>query len=119
MTYMPLEKPITIQESSVKPYSLFFQALANPTRFQILDLLRKNRKGLNVTEICNELQIEQTHVSHSLKCLTFCGLVNSVRDGKSRIYSLNRDTLQPLLSIVDKHLEKYASNLYECEVLER
>jgi len=101
-----------------KPYSLFFQALANPTRMQIVHLLRE-KKSMNVSEICHELELEQTHVSHSLKCLTFCGLVKSTRDGKSRLYSLNEDTSLPLLKMVDKHLESYATILYTCDVLER
>jgi len=45
--------------------------------------------------------------------------VNVSRDGKSRIYSVNQETVPALLKIVDRHLNKYASNLYTCERLER
>ncbi len=103
---------------SVKPHSLFFQALANQTRMRVLQLL-SDRGGMNVSEICSELDLEQTHVSHNLKCLTFCGLVTSARRGKSRIYSINEETVLPLLKIVDNHLQNYASNLFTCDVLER
>jgi DNA-binding transcriptional ArsR family regulator len=112
-------KVMTIEKlSTAKPYSLFFQALANPTRMQIVNLLRERGK-LNVSEISENLELEQTQVSHALKCLTFCGLVTSVREGKSRIYSVNEDTIRPMLKIVEKHIAKYATNLYNCDVLER
>ncbi len=74
---------------------------------------------MSVSQICEQLGLEQTQVSHNLKCLTFCGLVAAVREGKSRIYSVNDETVDPLLRIVDKHLTKYATNLFSCDVLER
>ncbi len=103
---------------AVKPYALFFQALANRTRMQVLRLLA-DKGGMNVSEICNELGLEQTHVSHNLKCLTFCGLVTSSREGKSRVYSINEGTVFPLLKIADNHLRTYARALFTCDVLER
>jgi len=78
-----------------------------------------DKEGMSVTEICNELGLEQTHVSHNLKCLTFCGLVTSTRKGKSRIYTINEETVLPLLKIVDSHLKNYSSNLFDCDELER
>ncbi|MDH2900626.1 MAG: metalloregulator ArsR/SmtB family transcription factor [archaeon] len=110
---------MTTELVSAKPYALFFQALSNPARMQIVNLLREKRRSLSVTEICMELNLEQTHVSHALRCLTFCGLVEFARDGKSKLYSLNKATVVPLLRIVDDHLEKFAGNLYTCEVLKR
>lgn len=109
---------VSRQTVSIKPYALFFQALANQTRMQVLHLLA-DKGRMNVSEICNELALEQTHVSHSLKCLTFCGLVTSSREGKSKIYSINERTVLPLLKIVNNHLRNYASNLFTCDALER
>jgi DNA-binding transcriptional ArsR family regulator len=103
---------------SIKPYALFFQSLANQTRMQVLQLLAE-KGGRNVSEICSELSLEQTLVSHNLKCLTFCGLVTSSREGKSKVYSINEQTVLPLLKIADDHLRNYASNLFTCDVLER
>ncbi|MHB8566869.1 MAG: ArsR/SmtB family transcription factor [Nitrososphaerales archaeon] len=108
---------MTTELVSARPHALFFQALSNSVRMQIVSLLREKRKGLSVSEICRELELEQTHASHALKCLAFCGLVESERDGKSKLYSLNKDTVLPLLRLVDVHLEKYATNLYTCEAL--
>jgi ArsR family transcriptional regulator len=103
---------------TLKPHALFFQALANPARMQILALLRE-KGSRSVSQICNDLGLEQTYISHNLKCLTFCGLVTVQREGKSRIYSVNKQTVLPLLEITDRHLREYASNLFTCEELER
>jgi ArsR family transcriptional regulator, cadmium/lead-responsive transcriptional repressor len=103
---------------TIKPYALFFQSLANQTRMQMLHLLAE-KGGMNVSEICGELGLEQTLVSHNLKCLAFCGLVTTSREGKTRVYSVNAKTVFPLLKIVDNHLRDYASNLFTCDALER
>lgn len=109
---------MSTKTTSIKPYALFFQSLANQTRMQILDFLA-NKGTMSVSEICGELGLEQTLVSHNLKCLSFCGLVTTNREGKSRLYSVNEQTVPPLMKIVDNHLRKYAGNLFSCDVLER
>ncbi|MDV3292981.1 MAG: metalloregulator ArsR/SmtB family transcription factor [Nitrososphaerales archaeon] len=83
-------------------------------------LLQLREKGsMNVSEICDELGLEQTHVSHNMRCLSFCGLVTVAREGKSRVYSINNDTMIPLFETAERHLKKYGRNLLTCEVLER
>jgi DNA-binding transcriptional ArsR family regulator len=109
----------TIELDSAKPFGLFFQALANPTRMRIVHFLKHSRTGYSVSEMCGELGLEQTQGSHALRCLAFCGLVTSVRKGKSIIYALNVETVVPILGLVEAHLNKYAPNLYSCETLER
>lgn len=106
------------QAVETKPYSLLFQALANPTRMKILHALQ-GRESMTVTQIGDDLGLEQTNVSHNLRCLAFCGLVRVERQGKSRIYSLNKETVLPMLEIAENHLDKYAGNLLSCDVLER
>lgn len=109
---------MSTKTTSIKPYALFFQSLANQTRMQVIGLLT-DKGTMSVSEICDELGLEQTLVSHNLRCLTFCGLVTSSREGKSRIYAINEQTVPPLMKIVDNHLRKYAGNLFSCDVLER
>ncbi|MDG6926533.1 MAG: helix-turn-helix transcriptional regulator [Nitrososphaerota archaeon] len=109
---------MTLEILPAKPQALFFQAMSNSARMQILNLLRENGR-MSVTQICSGLGMEQTHVSHNLRCLAFCGLVTASREGKSRIYSINGETILPLLKIVDEHLRKYAVNLLTCDALER
>ncbi|MDE1852528.1 MAG: winged helix-turn-helix transcriptional regulator [Thaumarchaeota archaeon] len=109
---------MSIQAIETKPYSLLFQAFANPTRVKILQALRE-RANMTVMQIGEDLSLEQTNVSHNLRCLAFCGLVSVERKGKSRVYSLNKETVLPMLETAEKHLNKYAENLLTCDVLER
>jgi len=96
---------------------LLFNALSSEYRVNILNLLRNGPK--NVGQISEALKIEQTMASHNLRCLAFCGLVTSQRVGKTVEYSLNRETVEPILRLADKHISKYALNLRTCKTLER
>lgn len=99
------------------PTVLFFKGLANETRLSLLRTLSK--KPMSVSELCVELDYEQSRVSHNLTCLEFCGFVNSERDGKNKIYSLNEETIGLLMAIVDNHIRKHGQNLLQCKVLKR
>lgn len=102
----------------VKPYSLLFQAIANPSRFQILYRLY-NKGPMNVTEISRELGMEQTRASHHLKCLSYCGLLFVKREGKMKVYSVNEETVAPIIKLAENHIEKFANNLQSCDALVR
>lgn len=102
---------------TVDAYRLFFKAVSNPARHQIIDVLRKNKK-LSVNQIAEKTGLEQSWVSHSLKCLTDCGFVDVEQNGKRRVYALDTKTIRPLLDLMDKHLKKYESRLKQCGVLE-
>jgi DNA-binding transcriptional ArsR family regulator len=98
-----------------KAYKLFFKAISNPTRLKIINVLRNGPK--TVTEIANETGFEQSRVSHNLKCLLDCGFIENKRKGKYVIYSLNKDTILPLLDLMDKHISLYAEYLIKCNIL--
>lgn len=97
-------------------YKLFFKAVANKTRCDIVGLLRKNPKS--VTQLCQELGFEQSRVSHNLKCLVRCGFVNCAYMGKSRVYSLDSE-IADILGAIDHHMRKYQGRLRTCGILER
>ncbi|MBI2572512.1 winged helix-turn-helix transcriptional regulator [Candidatus Woesearchaeota archaeon] len=92
-------------EHTLETYDLFFGSLANPNRVQILNILRDGPK--NVTQICQVTGFEQTMVSHNLKRLERCGMVFVEPNGKQRIYSLNHETIKPLMEMIDKHMSQY------------
>ena len=96
-------------------YKLFFKAFSNKTRFEIIDSLRKGPKS--VSEIIKETSFEQSRISHNLKCLIDCGFVENNRNGKQVIYSLNKETVKPLLELIDKHIGKYSTHLKQCGVI--
>jgi len=112
-----MSQQLTLRKIDLTALSLLFNALSNEYRVNILNLLRNGPK--NVGQISEALKIEQTMASHNLRCLAFCGLVTSQRVGKTIEYSLNRETVEPILRLADKHISKYALNLRTCKTLER
>jgi DNA-binding transcriptional ArsR family regulator len=88
-------------------YDYFFETLANRRRLAIMDVLRKGQK--NVSQIIEKTGFEQSNVSHNLRRLEDCGFVQAKKNGKERIYSLNKETIRPLIKLIDKHTEKFCS----------
>ncbi len=84
---------------------LFFGALGTRLKVNIIITLKEGALGVN--ELSKQLGQERSRVSHALKSLLECGFVKVKKDGKRRIYSLNKDTILPLLNLVERHVKKY------------
>ena len=82
-------------------YHVFFTNLSNPLKIGIILSLRKREKSVN--EIIKELRVEQSKLSHALASLRCCSIVKS----KQKIYYLNKETIIPILNIIDKHEKKF------------
>ena len=82
-------------------YHYFFRNLANPDRIKIIETLKKKESSVN--KLSRVLGIEQSKLSHDLASLKCCRIVNVKKNGKHRIYSLNKQTIIPILKIIDKH----------------
>lgn len=72
--------------------STTFEALSDPTRQKILELLKK--KELKAGEIASHFDIAAPSVSHHLSVLKNADLISSRRNGKEIIYSLNLSTFE-------------------------
>ena len=68
------------------------KALGDPNRLKIVRMLSGCEKCACV--ILEEFNITQPTLSHHMKILCDCGLVNVRKDGKWSHYSLNCDTLR-------------------------
>jgi DNA-binding transcriptional ArsR family regulator len=68
-----------------------FKALSDPTRREILEMLRK--VDLTAGEIADAFNISKPSISHHLDILRQAGLVVSVRDGQHIHYSLSTTEL--------------------------
>ena len=88
-------------------YNIFFTNLANPLKIGIILSLRIKEK--NVSELVNDLSVEQSKISHALQTLKSCNIVNMKQKGKERVYSLNKDTILPMLQLIDKHASTYCN----------
>ncbi|WP_312701404.1 autorepressor SdpR family transcription factor [Sedimentibacter sp.] len=73
-----------------------FKALSDPTRRQIIELLR-NRK-LTAGEIVDKFQMTGASISHHLSILKNAGLVTDDKQGKYIYYELNLSVVEEILS---------------------
>ena len=67
--------------------ALIFNALADPNRFRIVELLRKQPYSVN--EVAELLKLRQPQASKHLRILTEAGLVTIRPVAQQRIYALN------------------------------
>jgi DNA-binding transcriptional ArsR family regulator len=78
-----------------------FQALADPTRRAVLDLLR--RGALPAGQIAREFPVSRPAISKHLRLLRRARLVEEHREGRHRLYRLNAEPLRG----VETWLEQY------------
>jgi len=97
------------EEDVFDAYKIFFGTLVSESRLKIINLLREGDK--NVSEIMEELNMDQTSVSHNLSRLKKCGFVISKTEGKHRKYSLNKETIKSLMDLIDKHMSGYCVHI--------
>jgi DNA-binding transcriptional ArsR family regulator len=76
-----------------------FNALADPTRRQLFELLRQGPRSVN--ELAEALPVSQPAVSQHLKVLKRARLVKSSKRGNQRIYTINPDGLAELRDYVE------------------
>ena len=75
------------------------QAMGNPIRFAILDLVGEGELGAG--EIAAHFKTTRPAVSQHLRILRRAGLVNERRLGARRLYSLRREGFEPLRAWLD------------------
>jgi len=101
-------KYVTRQLVSDEAYDYFLATLANKNRIKILNTLMDCPK--NVTEITKEVGVDQSTISNSLKRLKSCGFVSLEPQGKERFYRINKQTIEPLIKLINQHTTKYCTN---------
>ena len=84
-----------------------FNAVAEPRRREILDLLGDGR-GRAVSEVVEAVGMPQPSVSKHLSVLLKVGVVTVTRNGQMRMYRLNGSNLKPVHDWV-KTFEQYWS----------
>ena len=78
-----------------------FQALADPTRRAVLDLLRRGSQPAG--QIAAAFPVSRPAISKHLRLLRRAHLVREHREGRNRVYQLNPDPLRA----VDSWIEQY------------
>jgi DNA-binding transcriptional ArsR family regulator len=92
-----------------------FRALAEPNRFQIVELLLDGPRA--VGDLVNRLGMRQPQVSKHLRVLSEAGLVDMRVDAQRRIYALLPAALQQLQEWVEKYRRIWESNYQRLDAL--
>lgn len=69
------------------------KAISHPNRISILILLGRKETKLSVTEICENLKLNQPEASRHLSILKGKGILFSERIGTNIFYFMNRDNI--------------------------
>src|ERR1700757_1838976 len=91
------------------------QALAEPNRFQIVELLREGTRP--VGDMVPRLGLRQPQVSKRLRVLSDAGLVDVRVDAQRRIYALRPAPLQELEVWVERYRRIWEGNFQRLDVL--
>ena len=88
--------------------NLLFKALGDPTRRQIIELLRK--RDMTAGEIADYFSISKPSISHHLDLLKQANVVLSIKEGQFITYSLNTtvfdEMVKWIMDISDKPSKK-------------
>ncbi|MGA2922749.1 MAG: metalloregulator ArsR/SmtB family transcription factor [Candidatus Sulfotelmatobacter sp.] len=86
-----------------------FQALADPTRRAVLDLLRRGSQPAG--EIAGAFPVSRPAISKHLRLLRRARLVREHREGRHRVYQLNPEPLRAIDSWLDQYRTFWKMNL--------
>ena len=80
----------------------FFKVFGDRTRLSILKLLLENE--MNVTEISEKLNMNNSAISHQLRVLRTANLVKTRKDGKEVFYMLSDDHVKKIYEVGMEHM---------------
>ncbi len=78
-----------------------FAALAEPTRYRIVELMRSGPRPVN--DICERLHLNQPQVSKHLRVLKEAGLVVAEVRAQQRVYELRPEPLRELHAWLERY----------------
>jgi len=78
-----------------------FQAIADPTRRQIINLIAK--QSLNLNAIAENFEISRPAISQHIRVLTECGIVVIRKQGRERYCEAKLETLSEVSNWVDQY----------------
>jgi len=78
-----------------------FQAIADPTRRQIIDLLANKQLTLNA--VADKFTISRPAISKQIKILTECGLITVSRQGREHYCTANLKKMAEAANWIEKY----------------
>jgi DNA-binding transcriptional ArsR family regulator len=86
-----------------------FQAIADPTRRQIIHLIA--HKAMNLNAIADNFQISRPAVSQHIKILVECGMVVVKQEGRERFCEAKLDGLGEVSNWVEQYRQFWSAQL--------
>jgi DNA-binding transcriptional ArsR family regulator len=86
-----------------------FQAIADPTRREIIGLIA--RQSLNLNAVADNFNISRPAVSKHIKILTQCGLITITQQGRDRYCEANFKKLNEVSSWVEQYRSFWSDKL--------
>ena len=86
-----------------------FQAIADPNRRAIIDLLAQEK--LTVNQVADRFAISRPAISKHMKILTECGLVKIKQKGRERYCELKHLPLNDVVHWIDQHKRLWNNRL--------
>src|SRR6202789_3566004 len=99
----------SVTYSPGKAMETTFQALADPTRRAVLDLVPRGSPPAG--EIAGAFSISRPAISKHLRLLRRAHLVREHREGRHRVYQLNPEPLRAVDSWLDQYRNFWKMNL--------
>lgn len=91
-----------------------FQAIADPTRRDIITLLASGN-AMNLNSIAEQFEISRPAISKHIKILEECNLIDIQQEGRERICELKPDKLEPVSDWVEKNRKLWNARLDRLE----
>lgn len=91
-----------------------FQAIADPTRREILNMLA--HKPLNVNTVSGNFDVSRTAIYKHVKILAECGLVVITQQGRERFCEARLDKLSEVADWVEQYRQMWTSRLDALDV---
>jgi DNA-binding transcriptional ArsR family regulator len=92
-----------------------FNAVAEPRRRQILDLLAGGERPVN--DLVEQLDLAQPQVSKHLRVLREVGAVEVREDGRRRLYRLNGEALRPIHDWVKEYEQTWSERFEQLDAV--
>lgn len=83
-----------------------FQAIADPTRREIIDLIAY--RSLNLNSIAENFNVSRPAISQHIKILTECGLIVITKQGRERYCEARLDQLNEVSAWVEQYRQLWA-----------
>lgn len=79
-----------VARAKIAEMASIYKLLSDETRLYVIDMLFRSRTPLSVGEIAESIQMSHSATSHLLGSLFRNGVVENLRDGREKLYTIGK-----------------------------